>query len=182
MRKRIVFATVILSYAVVIASCSRLETRREMKTFFKSTVITPETLGRIYDRNIVFDGLPKDIPMLIIYNDSTECNSCQINQVTLLEPIFELSDSLQSFKVIPIFSPSQEEYDATVEQLIMLNFKYPLYIDTFRDFGRLNDCIPENRRFHCFLINSEGKPVFIGNPIASDALKTVFIKALRDIS
>lgn len=182
MGKRIVFAAAILSYAVVIAGCSRLETKREMKTFFKSTIITPETLGRVYDRNIVFEELPEGMPMLIIYSDSTECNSCQINQVVLLKPIFELSDSLQSFKVIPVFSPSQEEYDTTVEQLIMLNFKYPLYIDTFRDFGRLNDCIPEDRRFHCFLINSEGKPVFIGNPIASEALKTVFLKALRDIS
>ena len=181
MGKRIIFAA-ILSYTIVISGCSRLETRREMKKFFKSTIITPNTLGRVYDRNIIFEGLQEDMPMLIIYNDSTECNSCQINQVFLMEPIFKLSDSLQSFKVIHIFSPSREEYDTTVEQLIMLNFKYPLYIDTFGDFGKLNDCIPEDRRFHCFFINSDGKPVFIGNPITSEALKTLFIKTLRDIS
>lgn len=34
MGKRIVFAAAIISYAVVFAGCSRLETKREMKTVF----------------------------------------------------------------------------------------------------------------------------------------------------
>ena len=80
-----------------------------------------------------------------------------------------------------IFSPSVEEYDEVLKNLIYRDFEYPVYIDFSGSFRQKNDCIPKDCLFHNFLIDSNGHPVFVGNPIASDDLWNLFNKALSSI-
>ena len=86
-----------------------------------------------------------------------------------------------TFEVYTIFSPSQDEYDDVLEQLVFMNFEYPLYVDVFGDFRRKNTCIPEEKKYHCFLLDKEEHPVFVGNPLANAELMHLFKKVLDRI-
>ena len=77
-----------------------------------------------------------------------------------------------------IFSPKEEEYDALVKELMIADYPYPIYVDYNGVFRKLNPQIPEDRRFHCFLLDKNGYPVFVGNPVASERMMELFKTAL----
>ena len=81
-----------------------------------------------------------------------------------------------------VFSPRQEEYDEVMKQLILLDFPYPVYIDFSGSFrGGNAETIPEDRRFHVFLMDVNGHPVFVGNPMSGEDLMVLFEKALSGL-
>lgn len=180
MQRRIVLMVVLSVTICISEGCTQYATKKIMRYFFKSEITFPETLCRIENRNVVYDNLVTDsLPKLIIYNDYRECNSCKIKQLTTIESVYKLSDSLGTFEVVAIFSPSTDEFDDVMEELITMNFKYPVYVDVFGDFGKLNKCIPEDKRFHCFLVNRDNKPVFVGNPAIRE-LRCLFLDVLKN--
>lgn len=80
-----------------------------------------------------------------------------------------------------IFSPRQDDYDSVVEELMIHDFPFPIYIDFNGEFRKQNYFIPSDRRFHSFLLDGSGHPVFIGNPIASDSMSSLFDRALEEL-
>lgn len=178
MKLRILLA---VAAAVVTAGCARFDTRMEMRRFFKSTVEVTDTLGCIYERNMTFECIDGGMLKFIVYVVSTECSSCEMRQIPRLKPLYELADSLGTFEVYTIFSPSQDEYNDVLEQLVFMNFEYPLYVDVFGDFQRKNTCIPVEKKYHCFLLDKEGHPVFVGNHLANADMMRLFLKVLNRI-
>ena len=96
-------------------------------------------------------------------------------------PLYELSDSIGTFRIVTIFAPRQEEYDEVIRQLMVLDFPYPVYVDFDGSFRKANPCIPEDKRFHSFLLDKEGHPVFVGDPLASDRMMELFKEALESL-
>ena len=163
-------------------SCAEQQISRTLKNFRASTITIPEDLQKIHRRSqTTIEGCDTGTPVMIIYHDSLECSSCRISHLIDFLDLYELSDSLGTFKVMTIFSPLEYEYDDVLSKLIVNNFEYPIYIDFSGTFRQQNKSIPEDRRFHRFLINSAGLPVFVGDPKASDQMWTLFLKSLEDI-
>ena len=104
---------------------------------------------------------------------------CQIGHLQNYIGLFEMADTSGLFDVVFLFSPGEEEYDNVMQQLVMLDFPYPLYIDYGCSFGRENRAIPEDDRYHCFLLGKDGRPVFVGNPLMSHELMDVFRETLE---
>jgi hypothetical protein len=92
-------------------------------------------------------------------------------------PLYRLSDSLKTFSVMAIFSPVKRNLPEVELQMQLLNFPYPIYIDNEGEFASNNN-IPADKRFHDFLVDKNGKVLFIGNPLAGDQLMTVFMNTL----
>lgn len=113
-----------------------------------------------------------------MYHDSLSCNSCQINHLNDYLCIYEKADTM-SFDVLTIFSPRQEEYDEVMASLMKQDFPYPIYVDFDGSFRRANPCIPEDNRFHSFLLDKDGHPVFVGNPADNETMWNLFEKALE---
>lgn len=63
----------------------------------------------------------------------------------------------------------------------VLDFPYLVYVDYSGSFAETNMSIPEDNRFHSFLLNKEGRPVFVGNPLASDRMMELFKEALESL-
>lgn len=85
-------------------------------------------------------------------------------------------------KVIILFSLTTVEEVLDVPSHIKdLNFPFPVYIDEFGEFYRQNKDFPSDRRFHSFLVDADGHPVFIGNPLSSEKLWEVFENTLSKI-
>lgn len=163
----------------MLTSCSEYVINREMRRFSSSVIEIPTELEVIKNRNISSANIPKGKPLFVLYLDSLECGSCRISHLIDYEPLYELSDSIGTFEVMTIFSPRQEDYDEIVKQLFIVDFSYPIYIDFSGRFRKSNACIPNDRRFHNFLIDSEKHPMFVGDPISGDIMWNLFNSAIR---
>lgn len=170
-----------LSVLLLFTSCDRQRVAKSLRQFYAETIEIPSDLQKITGRIQSEVGNRERTPALIIYHDSLSCSSCQISHLADLNDVYALADSLGTFEVMSIFSPSVEEYDEVLKNLIYRDFEYPVYIDFSGSFRQKNDCIPKDCLFHNFLIDSNGHPVFVGNPIASDDLWNLFNKALSSI-
>ncbi|MCM1177422.1 MAG: hypothetical protein NC308_01815 [Clostridium sp.] len=166
---------------ILTSSCSDRQVANELRSFRNSEIMTSIELEKVYGREIVPCVSEKSCARLIIYHDSTACSNCQISHLYDNIDLYEISDSLDAFEVMTIFSPREEEYDNVMKELVQVNFPYPVYVDTYGTFMEANSCIPADARFHTFLLDRDGHPVFVGNPMSSQDLWTLFEKALRNL-
>ena len=173
--------SLILAFSsLLLCGCAERQTRKIMKDFIRAEIVLPGDLHSIANRNMSTESLFPKIPTLIIYHDSLECSTCRISHLMDYAGLYEMADT-SGFQIVTVFSPRQEEYDEVLRQLMVHNFPYPIYIDFNSSFRNRNASIPEDPRFHSFLIDKDGHPVFVGNPAASDDLWKVFEKTLAKI-
>lgn len=167
----------IIVLSVLISCSDRYNVKRTMVEFTKSEIILPDRLtfvkngecSTINSSELINDN------MLIIYVDSTSCSACKISHFLDMLPIYQLADSANlNFSVMAIFSPKIENMNEVELQLKLLDFPYSIYIDQNQKFAKTNN-IPSDKRFHDFLISSDGKVKYVGNPLASEDLMSVFL-------
>lgn len=166
----------------VSASCSNNNGMKDtIVTFKEKQIVLPEELVKVESRNISTVKPEKSDLQMIIYYDSLECSSCKVSHLKEMQYLYELSDKLPMLEVYTIFSPRQQEYDQTMVDLMMLNYPYPIYVDKVGSFQKNNHDLPKDKRFHSFLLDKTGHPVFVGNPTASDKLWNLFMKVLDNL-
>lgn len=172
----------LLALVLFLSCCSNNRRLSGTLREFRATEIkTSVGIERVHDQNIV-TCVPDSVKArFVIYHDSLTCSNCQINHLYDEIELYKLADSLDAFDVLTIFSPRDEEYDDVMKNLMLFNFPYPVYVDTYGVFRKANECIPADARFHMFLLDITGHPVFVGNPLATDNLWSLFEKALYNI-
>ena len=84
-----------------------------------------------------------------------------------------------NFSIITIFSPKKEDLEEVKLQISMANYPKRIYLDTNGDFCKLNESIPNDQRFHSFMLNDEGRPIFVGNPLYNSELMDIFMRILQ---
>ena len=171
---------IILTFFIVCQGCASKETRRTVKAMLKSELILPTNMLEITN-GIVKTYHDNDInkALMVIYYDKAECGSCRISKLNMLDTLYNLSETSDKFNMLVVFSPNEEEFNEILSLLKDKQYPYPVTLDISGDFLRLNSFIPEDSRFHCFLTNSNRKPVFVGNPLYSTELWNLFIKTLN---
>ena len=168
---------------LVMLSCSeRTRISRELAKFMSRDIVLPACFQEVESGVLSMSKAKEDMPVMIFYSDSLSCSLCQINYLHERKPIYELADSLGTFVVMTILSPGAEEYGDVVDALRRRNLDFPVYLDYDRRFARQNLHIPSDVRFHSFLIGRDGKPIFVGDPIAGDALWNLFCKVLDEMN
>ena len=123
-------------------------------------------------KNHVKDTTLRLANCMVIYIDSTQCHKCRIDN---------LGDynSLQSYcrekgvNVVILFSPSGDNVSDLLEELLEAKYIYPVFVDQYGVFAEMNPHIPPSLNFHAFLLNEEGFPIFVGDPIYSKSDKTL---------
>lgn len=166
-------------FCFLFISCSfDRKTEVILREFMKEEIIIPEKMLVVYDRSISDVRIDSTRANMLMYFDSTECNRCIIDKLFIFDGLFELQAVSNEFGLCLIFSPKEEEYDALVKELMIADYPYPIYVDYNGVFRKLNPQIPEDRRFHCFLLDKNGYPVFVGNPVASERMMELFKTAL----
>ena len=152
----------------------------QLQEFISNNIIIPSDIQKVSNRNIelcTVDSLSK----WIILIDSLQCSSCRIYHLYDFLPGYEMLDSIPDCELMAIFSPRQEEYDEVVKQLMILNFPYPVYVDYSCSFRKLNSFIPDDTRFHSFVIDKNRKPVFVGNPMSGQKMMDLFIQVVSNL-
>ena len=163
-------------------SCGNQDLRKQMREFMSKEIVMPVELTEIKDGHMRSVKMTTDEPMLIVFYGKDECSSCAINHLN--DDLSGFADIEQSgkCKVVILFSPSEDDVLDVQEQIRELKFPFPIYVDMYGDFYRINEDFPSDRRFHSFLIGKDAHPVFIGNPLHGEKLSIVFDKVLNNNS
>lgn len=80
-----------------------------------------------------------------------------------------------------IFSPSPENANDVIEDLIRYKYPYLVWIDSQGEFAQMNQHIPNLIHFHTFLLNSNNYPIFVGDPVVSEGMMPVLEKAINEV-
>lgn len=177
MNKKVYWNLLLLSF--IAASCGHASLSRQLKSFSKETIVIPDELTEVRGHNVARISDDRKEFAFITYFDSLSCSRCQINHLSDFNDFYEVADSVGVLDYLVIFSPRMEEYDELVKELVLNDFPYPVYVDYGGSFRKANACIPEDSRFHSFLLDRNGHPAFVGNPVASQKLWDLFEKALE---
>lgn len=151
--------------------------RRVLEDFEKTQIVIPEDMMMIQDGEVRPYHVPDSLPIFIVYAAPKECSACKVAHLGDYEELFELGREFPNFHVMVILSPSADKVDEVRDRLSEVQFRHSVYLDCYSDFASGN-AIPDDPRFHCFLLDRERFPVFVGNPIAGKDLRNLFEKYL----
>lgn len=166
-----------------LGSCKEIVLSKQVKEFTEKTVVIPDSLLVIKGGDIaVRESSKLSRPTLIVYVDENSCTSCKIGHLIEYSPLFEKAEENQKFDIMIIFSPKESDYNKVKKELMLCGFGYPVYLDRKGEFIELNgNMIPRDPRFHAFLLNTEYRPVYVGDPTQSGKLWEIFLQTLEDI-
>ena len=178
------FLLLFLLLLPVITSCNG-EVRRIRQTlaaFEKTAIVLPQDMLYVKGGERGFGYQESPGPKLVYYVDSSECASCAISHLNVFAPVFDWADSLHSYFVVCLLSPSEDKQFETLLDLEMFPFDEKVYVDVNASFRHANPSIPSDARYHCFLIDENGYPIFVGNPPAGNKIRSLFFASLEKLS
>ena len=168
----------LLLCCTVLVSCGDWELRRQMKSLMAQVITLPSELQEIKCGSISPVTITMSNSTMVFFYGNDECSSCAIDH--LKDDLLGFVDIEQSgkCKVVVLFSPSEDDLMDVQEKIRGLEFHFPIYVDFYGDFYRLNKDFPSDRRFHSFLLGADSHPVFVGNPLHDEELSKIFEKVL----
>ena len=171
-----VFATVCMS------GCRDAETRRTLRRMMGSTVVLPENVICVQNgESFSLSDSVRHRPKLIIYIDSTECNTCRISHIWEYDELFRIAEENRLFDMVFLMYNTSFESIPLVRYVSDQNIIHPIYIDIENRFLTDNSIIPADSKYHSFLLTEKGKPIFIGDPTLSPQMFEAFIFELNDL-
>lgn len=164
MKRKYIIPLFIMS--IIFAGCQENGIRRMYHKMVANTIILPDSLARAYDREVeIVDGrFMSDSMLFVVYVDSTKCGTCFLENLRVYEPVYKLSQETSLFKLVILFSPSLRMPPLIEEYASRQGYPFPVYFDRGHTFSERNKLLPEDSRFHSFLLNKERYPVLIGDP------------------
>lgn len=153
--------------------------RELFSAFEKQTIRIPSGLKCFQSGRELLEWKLDDIPHLVFYYDSLDCVGCRLQHIINLSPLFQEKLYGREYDIVPIFAPMVEKRDEIMHEAKYALHDYPLYLDFDGSFGKENPFIPADMRFHCFLLDREGHPVFVGDPTSNPKLMRVFRRVAR---
>ena len=104
-----------------------------------------------------------------------------MNHLAQIKSLFKRDKETGLFDVVIVFSPRPEECANVTTEIATHAFDFPVFVDTYGEFRNNNKCIPTDDRFHSFLLDKEGHPIFVGNPLDSKQLETLFTNIVNKL-
>lgn len=169
--------------AALLCGCGNMKLRRQMKDFMGRKVVFPQELMEICAGRTRSVCVSMECPILVLFYGKDECSSCAINHLYDDLSGFEELENVDNCKVMVLFSLTMDEEQVEVpEKIRELKFPFPIYVDAYGDFYRVNAVFPSDKRFHSFLLGADGHPVLIGNPLSNEKLRELFDRIVVGMS
>ena len=175
------FVLIALCFLVFVATgCKKARLRAQLKDMMTSTIVLPESIICVYNGEVfpMPDSL-RDKPKLIVYIDSTECTTCRISHFWEYQELFDISKEIGSFEIMLLLCNKAFNSIPMTRYLSDRELEYPIYIDLDYRFLSPNPSIPTDPRLHSMLIDSTGRPIFVGDPSKSGQMMEAFSLALE---
>ena len=116
---------------------------------------------------------------MVVFVDSTECTPCSLSKLRFWNPLIkEARKKKINIDYIFIIAPKKSEIEDLNLELSITDLKSSIYLDTAYVFRKVNPSIPNERKFHSFLLDKKNQIIFVGNPIENDKIKTIYGKSI----
>lgn len=162
--------------------CSEHRVRKELESFLSQEVKFPSTLiGCPGESTGSVTLLSDSFPKLIIYVDSTQCSSCRVGHLSDYLPLYEKSVQGRQYTLAVIISPPVADYGYIMHLLETYKYPFPVFIDKNHSFRKENSFIPDDTRFHAFLLDRLHRPVMVGDPARSEKIRRLFEQVLTEL-
>lgn len=110
---------------------------------------------------------------LVVFVDSSRCSSCFIKHLSIWND-YLLLEKQGKVQLLFIVETPKTELDYYFNETRFSHINHPVYFDTETMFRRNNPHIPEDKRFHVFLIDKTSKVVLVGNPVTNSRVDEMF--------
>lgn len=174
MRNSIVF--LLLSIMLLLnTACDnrRQEIEQVVKAWYGKRISFPEeAVFTVYGKDTV-DAPDMDAEYkILMYVDSIGCSGCKMNLLGWKVFMDEMRSISNSISYLFIVHPN----DVKNLRAILRNssFNYPICIDKFDLFNRLNHFIP-NTAYQTFLLDKNMQVIALGNPISNQNIKKLYL-------
>lgn len=114
---------------------------------------------------------------LIVYADSSECSQCYLTHLEHWNKYVTIEqDSKGKLLCVFIIEGKKEEIPIVAS---MTNLKHPLFFDEDFSLRHTNPQIPQENMFHVFLVDSEDKIKFVGNPLRNEKIEEILDSIIK---
>ena len=170
-------AVVYLSLLLIFSSCNcKRHLKNQLTAFEKETIALPQRVLKVENGKSGISTIQPEGKTLVIFFAPKECTSCALSHLKQSESVLEMFDSSPAASVVVLFVPDDEDFEETVQLVSKESFSIPVYVDFERCF--LDNKIPEDIRFHSFLLDEDGHPVVVGNPISSERIRDLMLNQI----
>ena len=173
------FVVVLMFNACTESNENKKKLEAELQLFTETAIILPDNmLAKNCDEQAVPDTTLLSRPLkMVVYINQDGCQDCKLRTLLPLYMFILENQHIERFGVIIILNASDmEAADYTITEM---RFRRTIFYDIDGSFERLNPHLPENERFHTFLLNEENKIVLIGNPVHDEKLKKRYLAELN---
>lgn len=147
-----------------------------------SQVIFPETLQRVEKQDTLPFVTNNDNAHMVIYYDSTQCNTCAVSKLGDWESLIEDAKSIyEDIDFVFIMSPTKSDQKKVMRDIAINYSNYNVAFDDSGAFSQSNPQIPQDNRFHAMLLDKNNNVVLIGNPLYSNSIWELMKEALMNI-
>ena len=162
-----------MGVSLFFVSCISYE-KKLLEEIQEHPIVFPEELSAIsYKDSLEFASVFESGAKLVIYVDSSECNSCFIGH---LYKYAMVQSRLPDCRVMVIVSPSETEKAQVVHQLAHLAIDIPVFLDEKHNFRHANPYIPDDRRYQSFFLDTGNTPFIVGDPLYYPKLIQLYLK------
>ena len=167
----------LLSFLMFVLSCEdNRYLKNRLTSFEKETIALPQRVLKVENGKSGISTIQPEGKTLVIFFAPKECTSCALSHLKQSESILESFDSAPAASVVVLFVPAEEDLQETVQLVSQENISIPVYVDF--EGGFLDNKIPEDVRFHSFLLDEDGHPVVVGNPISSERIRDLMLNQI----
>lgn len=166
---------------VMVSCCNEKHNiARQYRKFISHEINIPNEMT-LFDHGVAkVVNTNTDFPIYVIYYGPQECTSCNINAIRENEPIFELSEEYGSFVPMIIFSPKRDNIEIVRNYLVDTSIvSLPVFLDD--SLIMHSNQIPDDLRFHHFLLSPNRHPVFVGNIGNNYDMERLFFDTLNQL-
>lgn len=180
-RSIIIFSISILCVGLSLVGCGgRIAAITDAMKFLNSTIRFPESMIAVEDGKLTTAKFPVNTPVLVKYYGPEDCAECSLSHVKDNVALAALSKKGNPFELVIIMAPPDEYRGTVIEKLSIMKSPLCIFIDSNYYFESLG-VIPKHEKLHTFLLNKEGKPVFLGDPSKDHKSMAQFESELNDL-
>ncbi len=139
----------------------------------------PSGMVEVYDGEKRSAEIKSGLPKMVYWFDSTECSMCNAKRLGYMDRLYAKSLEYGPFEIMLVFSPPVNEATTTLETLSLYDLAHPIILDPGQLFIKANPWMEEYPFFHRFFVDEHGHPLFVGDPLSSDAMWAVFEKIIK---
>lgn len=112
----------------------------------------------------------------VVFIDSTECTTCVWNSLYKWNDIVsETTKKRSDVDFLFIMQPSSDKKDRLYMAMRKrISLESPIYVDTAGIFIRKNFFIPQDKRYHSFLLDHDNKIILVGDILLNEKLRNLF--------